>query len=156
MKISTALASFALVLSSVGLVATAAPASAVGCSGVGCDNKGPQGNGCFADDKVLGSGGGNQVQIRYSDACHAMWAYGPYAPNFWDVELQIEMRHYVATKDQWIIEKRLTTNFEAQGGPDWTNALGARSHNYEFRGVYDDKLDTYPPTYTPWAKGGDR
>lgn len=155
MKITKVLASLALAISTVGVVATASPASAVGCSGVGCDNKGPQGNGCFADDKVLGNGGGGSVQIRYSDACHAMWAYGPYAPQMWDVELQIEMQHYISTKDQWITERRITTPFEALGGADWTNALGARNANYRFRAIYIDAPGGYNH-YTPWAVGGNR
>lgn len=158
MRFRSALALGALALASITVSVTAEPASAVGCTGVGCDNKGPKANGCFADDKKIASGGGGDVQLRYSDACHAFWAYGPYAPQFWDVELQIEMQHYYAPKDRWVAADppRLTTNFEAQGGPDWTNALGARTSDYRFRAIYYDQPGGNRIEATPWARGGNR
>ena len=156
MKIRSVLALSALSLASITIGVTSEPAAAVGCTGTGCDNKGPKGNGCFNDDKTIASGGGGDILLRYSDACHAMWAYGPYAPQFWDVELQIEMQHYYAPKDQWVAGNpaRLTTVFEAQGGPDWTNALGARNSDYRFRAIYYDQPGGNRIEATPWARGG--
>lgn len=129
-------------------------AHAVSCYGADCDNVGPKGAGCFADDKILGEGGGHAIQLRYSDACHAMWAYGPYAPNFWDVELQLEMQKK-NDAGNWVFAKRLTVVFEANGPADWTNALGARTKNFRFRAIYYDKLG-YTTWSTPWGLGGDR
>lgn len=157
MRIRSILIALLMTLSTcVGIVATAAPSQAVGCSGADCDNRGPQGNGCFADDKVLGEGGGHAVQLRYSPACHAMWAYGPYAPNFWDVELSIEMQwKNDAGNWVWATPPRLVANFEAQGGADWTNALGARTKRFRFRAIYHDPIDG-TLWATPWGLGGQR
>lgn len=158
MKIRTALITLlAMISTSVGLVATAPPSQAAGCYGTGCDRQGPQGNGCFADDKVLGRGGGYAIELRYSPSCHAMWAYSINDPNFWDVELHLEMQR-LNDAGNWVAANppRLVVNFEANGGPDWTNALGARTNKFRFRALWVDPQDPGSLWATPWGRGGQR
>lgn len=147
-------------------IQTATPASAAGCWNTGCDNKGPKAMGCRADQKTLTSGGGGAIQLRYSDACRAMWAYAAHAPYFWDEEIHLEMQKKVDGK--WVFKRRLTVQFEVGGGADWTNMLGSRwgrpyikgvqyAAGFRFRALQVDPAGGQGIVWaTKWAHGGNR
>lgn len=137
------------------LAAFSAPAQAAGCYGADCDNRGPSANGCMSDDKVIAQGGGGMVELRYSSACKAFFAYSPYGGDTFDSEIHLEMRKKV--DGQWKVLKRIKTIHEASPGwtADWTNMLGARTSKYQFRAIWHSP-HSYTTWYSPWAVGGKR
>lgn len=134
---------------------TAPTASAATCRGKECDNVGPQGAGCFEDNRIVASGGGRLVWLQYSPSCHAFWAYAPTNPPcFWKHKIDLEMERWVDWGDHWLFERRLSV-IQDCGEADWTNALGARTSAYQFRAI----LSGYEcggcnqVVYTGWIKG---
>ena len=156
-RFSAIAVSATLIGSGVAVVTTVAatPAAlAVGCTGVSCDNKGPSANGCFAVDEVLASGSFYGLQLRYSPACHAFWAYGGDAPAEWNVTLELDWQKKNAAGD-WVTQRTLEENFAAQGPADWTNMLGARTKDSRFRALVAEPNSTTIDTATTWVVGGD-
>lgn len=151
-----------LMLSMMGLiVVTAPPSAAVGCYGAGCDNAGPKGNGCFADQRVIASGGDNYTRLYYSRACHAFWAWSKNGRLYSGSEVHLEMQALESKGGsiyQWVHKRRLIiakAPTQSSPGAEWTNALGARNSNYRFRALWVD--DVYGGLVaTPWARGGTR
>lgn len=147
----------------VGLqVTVSAPAEAVGCTGKACDGQGPKGNGCFADQVNVASGGGNSTRLYYSRACNAFWAWSKNGALYWSSEVHLEMEEYVQ-KDNvtyvWVPRKRLTIKkgaVQSHPDPEWTNALGARTSSFRFRALWVDGPGEFSPVVTPWALGGRR
>ena len=147
----------AFLLATAGVVLAPTPAHAVGCVGNDCDNKGPKANGCMGDDVVVGSGGGGLIQLRHSAACHAYFAYGPWAPTEVDGELHLEMQ-WKNDSGVWVLRQRLIVTFEAVGSganvPDWTNMLGDRNTRFRYRALYTGPaVGAHGPYATPWALG---
>lgn len=133
-------------------VAAPLPAQAAGCYGAACDNLGPKGNGCMGDDKVVARAQG-LVSLRYSAACKAFFAYAPYGPNFWPVEIHLEMAKTV--DGTLTVVKRLRATVATGNASEWTNMLGARTSAYKFRAIWYDPMGN-TIAYTPWAAGGTR
>ncbi|UUW90966.1 hypothetical protein [Pimelobacter simplex] len=151
-----------LVLTTTFLQATtSSPAQAAGCYGTGCDDKGPKGNGCFADRVSVASGGDNYTRLYYSRACNAFWAWSKNGQLYWGTEVHLEMQALVSKGGsvyQWEFRKRLIINkptMQSNSDPEWTNALGARTNNFRFRALWVDSAGG-GIVATPWARGGAR
>jgi hypothetical protein len=65
-----------LLLTAGTILVTSEPSMAVSCTWTSCSGKDPQGQGCStgATTKAIYSTADTTIEVRYSTACHALWA----------------------------------------------------------------------------------
>ncbi|WP_329005098.1 YjfA family protein [Kribbella sp. NBC_00709] len=118
-------------------------AYAVGCYAETCYNKGPVAMGCTADQRVISQPASSGLEVRYSPACNAAWAWDNQAPHFWPIYLTIER----ARSDK-IVQARLSIEFDVGEPTEWTNMF---ARGWYFRAVWDDRVSDENDAMTAWV-----
>lgn len=127
-----------------GVFAAGAPSAyAVGCYADTCYNKGPVAMGCTQDQRRISDPAYAGLEVRYSPACNAAWAWSNQPPNFWAIYLTIER----ARSDR-IVQARLSIEFDVDETSEWTNMF---ARGWYFRAVWDDRMNDQYDSFTPWV-----
>lgn len=138
-----ALALAATLLVLPGVLAPSTAQAAVGCHGNACDGKSPKATGCASDAKTIpgsavprGDHPHVRAWLRYSKACHAVWAQADQS-NGWEFGIQI--RNGSSYNGSTVMS-----------GPAYTSMVGAdHEHRVRLRDADDGQWDE-----GPWRKGG--
>jgi hypothetical protein len=131
-------------VASAGVFSLGVPSAyAVGCYGETCNNKGPVAMGCTRDQRLITNPEQSNLQVRFSPACNAAWAWSDWTPTFNSVWIEIER----ARSDK-IVHDRLSIELATDEEVEWTNMLGGQWH---FRAVWNDRALGGNDNYTEWV-----